>query len=217
MLPPNVTAVIQPMDQNPIKITKLKYRNLLLANVVAQIDESVDVTLKSHSLKDAILHLKVAWNDVPQTVLQKAWAKILNWDDKEYGDEDDIPLSELIPSQSIYDEIISETQTLLAQLGVDVLSIEEIEEWNDDVVHDEVDSDVSNEDEDENPDNESNQSIPYNDAIDAVNALMKWCTSDVQYGQKHMSNLIALRSDIVKKHFSKTQKQTKLDDFLTSK
>lgn len=217
MLPPNVTAVIQPMDQNPIKIVKLRYRNMLLANVVAQIDSSIDDTLKNHSIKDAILHLKVAWDDVPQTVLQKAWSKILNWDDKEYEDDDDVPLSELIPSKSIYDEIINETQSLLAQLNVDVLSIEEIEEWNEDIIDDETDCDVSSEDENENPKGECNEPIPYSVAIDAVNALMKWCASDVQHGQKHMTNLIALRSDIVKKHFSKTQKQTKLDHFLTPK
>lgn len=76
MLPPNVTAVIQPMDQNPIKITKLKYRYMLLASVVSQEDESVHDALKNHSIKDAILYLKTAWDELPQTVLQKAWTKI---------------------------------------------------------------------------------------------------------------------------------------------
>ncbi|XP_053989837.1 jerky protein homolog-like, partial [Hylaeus volcanicus] len=33
-LPPNVTAILQPMDQGPIKITKLKYRNLLLCKII---------------------------------------------------------------------------------------------------------------------------------------------------------------------------------------
>lgn len=205
MLPANVTAVIQPMDQNPIEIVELKYRNMLLANIVAQIDSSVDDTLKSHSIKDAILYPKAAWDEVPQTVLQKAWTKFLNWDEKEYEDEDDIPLSELIPSKSVYDEILSETQQLLTQLGVDVLSTEEIEDWNEDIVDDETDN-QSSEDEKENSGKESEEPILYSVAIDAVNNLIKWSTSDEQYGQKHMANLIALRSDIVKKHFSKTQK-----------
>lgn len=42
------------MDQNPIKIFKLKYRDMLLENVVTQADESVHDLLKNHSIKDAI-------------------------------------------------------------------------------------------------------------------------------------------------------------------
>ncbi|XP_053949198.1 jerky protein homolog-like [Anastrepha ludens] len=34
-MPPNVTPLIQPMDQNAIKITKLHYRNSLLASIAA--------------------------------------------------------------------------------------------------------------------------------------------------------------------------------------
>lgn len=214
MLPPNVTAVIQPMDQNPIKVVKLIYRNMLLSNAVAQVGSSVDDTLKKHSIKDAILYLKVAWDQLPQTVLQKAWTKIVNWDEKEYEEEDNIPLSELIPSKSIYDELIIETQQLLSQLGVEVLSVEEIEDWNVDVVDEEVDSEPS---EEENPEEESDETVPYGVAIEAVNDLLKWCAKDVQYGQKHVANLIGLRSDIVKKHFSKPQKQTTLDNFFAPK
>ncbi|XP_039954172.1 jerky protein homolog-like [Bactrocera tryoni] len=34
-MPPNVTPLIQPMDQNAIRLTKLFYRNSLLASIVA--------------------------------------------------------------------------------------------------------------------------------------------------------------------------------------
>lgn len=217
MLPPNVTALIQPMDQNPIKIVKLKYRNMLLANVVAQADDSIHDALNNHALKDAILLLKTAWDELPLTVLQKSWSKISNWDENDYDDEDNVPLSELMPSKSIYDEIINETQLLLSNLGVHCeLSIEEIEGWNADIIDDENDCDVLNEDEsgeEEEEDSSKELPIPYNDAINAVNTLIKWCSKDSEYANKHVSNLLKLRSDIVTKHIAKTQKQTKLHDF----
>lgn len=215
MLPPNVTALIQPMDQNPIKIVKLKYRNMLLANVVAQKDGSVHDTLKNHSIKDAILLLKTAYDELPQAVLQKAWTKIFNWDDKEYDDEDNTPLSELMPSKTIYDEIINNTQLFLSQLAENCdLSIEEIESWNADVIDDESHCEISSEDENECPE-KTEEPISYGAALDAVNTLIKWSANGAEHANKHMSNLLQLRTDIVTNHFVKTKKQAKLDDFFS--
>lgn len=117
MLPPNVTAVIQPMDQNPIKVFKLRYRIMPLSMVIGQADVGIHELLSKHSIKDAILLMKTAWDEVSQTVLQNAWSKIFKWDENEYDEEDDIPLSELVPSKSTYDELIDETQELISQLA----------------------------------------------------------------------------------------------------
>lgn len=215
MLPPNVTAVIQPMDQNPIKILKLKYRNMLLMNVLAQTD-SVHDALTKHSIKHAILLLKAAWDEMPQSVLKNAWSKILNWDEKEYEDEDNIPVSMLLPNP-VYDELIIETRQLLSQIAVDTtISTEEIETWNADIINDEADCVISSGSDDE-CEHQVDPPIPYGEALNAVNTLIKWATNDMQYESKHMSSLLTLRTDIVKKHFTKPQKQTKLNDFFAKK
>lgn len=73
LLPPNVTAVLQPMDQNPIRLVKLGYRNKLLCNIVAQENVPVENILKAHSIRDAILLLKSVWDELPQAVLIKAF------------------------------------------------------------------------------------------------------------------------------------------------
>ncbi|XP_053949472.1 jerky protein homolog-like [Anastrepha ludens] len=220
-LPPNVTAVIQPMDQNPIKIAKLKYRNMLLSNIVAQEDASVHDMLKRHSIRDAILMLKSAWNDLPQTVLEKAWNQILNWDDDQFDKEDDLPLSELL-SNLDYEREIEDTRQLLLKLGVGTsLSTDEIEGWNADMIDegDLNDIDIEEMESDEDiADGEavcSNQPIPYLDAISAVNTLIKWNEQNVECTNKHMANLFELRSDIVKKQLSKPQKQCILTDYFT--
>lgn len=56
-MPPNVTPLIQPMDQNIIKLTKLYYRNYLLASIVANVNIGVGEALKTLTVKDAIVNL----------------------------------------------------------------------------------------------------------------------------------------------------------------
>ncbi|XP_054725487.1 jerky protein homolog-like [Anastrepha obliqua] len=51
--PPNLTPLIQPMDQNAIKITKLYYRNSLLAMVTAKKSDLVDY-MKAVTLRDCV-------------------------------------------------------------------------------------------------------------------------------------------------------------------
>lgn len=82
------------MDQNPIKLVKLKYRSLLLSQIVAQENCPVQDLLKQHTIRDAILMMKIAYDDLAERILQKSWSKLLDWDKDEYDEEDLIPLSE---------------------------------------------------------------------------------------------------------------------------
>lgn len=215
-LPPNVTAVIQPMDQNSIKITKLKYRNMLLAGIVAQEDVPVHDLLNALNVRDAILLLKSAWEDLPQSVLQKSWSKIFEWDDNESDAEDNVPLSELMQDNDVYNEVLQETTQLLSKIAVDVsLSTKEIEEWNDDELDEDDTEDISD-DEDENERGAcSEPPVSYTDAINSVNALIKWSEYNREYSNAHIANLIQLRTDIVKKEFAKPKTQTKLTSFFS--
>jgi hypothetical protein len=52
-LPPNTTALIQPMDQNPINFTELAYRKSLLSQIVFSDEEDLSKCLKEFSLKYA--------------------------------------------------------------------------------------------------------------------------------------------------------------------
>lgn len=63
-IPPNATAAIQPMDQNPIKIAKAKYRNELLVTLIAE-EGNIHQMLQKHSINDAIHLLKTSWDAVP--------------------------------------------------------------------------------------------------------------------------------------------------------
>lgn len=221
MLPPNVTAIIQPMDQNPIKIVKLLYRNRLLSNIDAQEDASIHDMLSNHSIRDAILLLKLAWEELPQSVLQKSWKKIFEWDEGQFDEVDNIPLSELISSASEYDAALQETHRLLSKLSNEcALSNEDIETWNDDFVDgDECDSDdeSNSDDEDSGENNRENHPVNFSEALNAVNTLIKWAENNKQYSSKHMSGLIELRSDISKNHFNKPCKQQSITEYFAAK
>lgn len=91
-MPSNVTPLIQPMDQNAIRLTKLFYRKKWLSDVLAKND--VGAALKAVTLRDAILNLNLAWVKLKPTVIRKCWHNILP-QTHDFDEEDDIPLSVL--------------------------------------------------------------------------------------------------------------------------
>ncbi|XP_039948366.1 jerky protein homolog-like [Bactrocera tryoni] len=88
-MPPNVTPLIQPMDQNAIRITKLYYRNSLLASVAATGCDLLE-SIKQISLKDAIITLESAWNKVDEAVLSKCWNNVLSMLENQEDPEDEL-------------------------------------------------------------------------------------------------------------------------------
>lgn len=92
-MPPNVTALIQPMDQNVIRITKLFYRSSLLAMVVADPSKDISQQLNGVNLRVVVELLSQAWGQVSEDVISKCWKIILH--DESFDSEDDIPLSVL--------------------------------------------------------------------------------------------------------------------------
>lgn len=121
-LPPNVTSLIQPIDQNVLRLTKLYYRNSLLSSVVST-EEGMAAALSKISLKDAIIHLAAAWEKLSSTVIEKCWRNILP-DFNEYNedaDEDNIPLSTLREKlrcgKTLVPDAIRDTINLLQEIA----------------------------------------------------------------------------------------------------
>lgn len=123
-LPPNVTSLLQPMDQNPINITKLMYRNSLLATIIAKnVNQTVTELLKAISIKDAIILLNSAWDKLPTDVLIKSWKKMFQnfkEGDENFEEEDNIPLAQLMLRRDFFDTIVDETCMLIQQINPEV-------------------------------------------------------------------------------------------------
>lgn len=121
-MPPNVTPLIQPMDQNVIRITKLYYRSSLLSSIVASKSKDLSKLLKELTIKDAIVNLSLAWNRLEAHTIEKCWKNILNF--TENGDEDpeeNIPLSILKEQyRTERDEQVQEVLNLLNEVDSQV-------------------------------------------------------------------------------------------------
>lgn len=106
-LPPNCTAVCQPLDQGIIKNFKSHYRTLILKSLLVNIEtcgSAYEIT-KKITLLDAVYFAQNAWNQVTKETIQncfrKAGFKQFNEEDENqstsqhasYDPEDNIPLN----------------------------------------------------------------------------------------------------------------------------
>lgn len=98
--PPNLTSVLQPMDQGIIQNLKQQYRKRIIMKVLAHMEDSTPTTV---SLLDAIRDLNKTWNlDVKQQTISNCFRKagfakdeLINDSTYDWDEEDDLPLSEL--------------------------------------------------------------------------------------------------------------------------
>lgn len=107
-LPPNTTAVIQPMDQNVIQMIKSRYRQIMMREVLGRPGDFHD-NVKKINVKDAIFWVAQSWDLVPQTSIRKSWNLLYN---PEVEDEDDLPLSVIKNRLSQISEKIRTSDTI---------------------------------------------------------------------------------------------------------
>lgn len=105
-LPPNCTALIQPMDQGIIQAVKMKYKKLQLRKILllmeAQHDADATTILKRTSILDAINMVASAWKEISTDTIAGCWkragftdATVNPTDSAVDEDEDNIPLAQL--------------------------------------------------------------------------------------------------------------------------
>lgn len=78
-LPPNVTSLIQPMDQGVLEALKRRYKKKLLRKLVIEEENGSDIVnfLKSVNMKVVIDMVAESWDEIEPTTLQKSWRKII--------------------------------------------------------------------------------------------------------------------------------------------
>ncbi|XP_057327621.1 tigger transposable element-derived protein 4-like [Microplitis mediator] len=65
-LPPNITSVLQPLDQGVIKSLKMHYRKLLVINLLQRIEKKEE---EKFTILDAIFMISQAWQNVTQRTI----------------------------------------------------------------------------------------------------------------------------------------------------
>ncbi|CAH1967063.1 unnamed protein product [Acanthoscelides obtectus] len=122
-LPPNVTSILQPMDQSVIETMKRNYRKQLLRRLLLKDNDdekekadSVIAFFKSINLKDCCYMIVEAWNLVSPSTLKKAWNKLL----KKYYDDLNEPTVDLLPLNERHEEteLVTEMLDTLESLKV---------------------------------------------------------------------------------------------------
>lgn len=89
-LPPNTTALLQPMDQNIIQLVKSNYKQKLMRELLGRQGEFDDM-VKRINIKDAMFWVAEAWDEVSADSITKSWTML--YTESEFDDEDDILLS----------------------------------------------------------------------------------------------------------------------------
>lgn len=190
-LPPNVTPLIQPMDQNVIQAVKLHYRKNLLKKIVASETLDISAEIKKINLKDVVHNLHSAWQNVKEELIKKSWNPLLsgetNTDPDNWEEEDEIPLSRLARKcTGSFDSINEDIQevTQLTKKITGNISNQEIIEWavgqeeswetlNDDDILENTEIESTSE-ESEGEIEELVESVSHKEALKCFQTCLKW-------------------------------------------
>lgn len=74
-IPPNSTAIIQPMDQNVINILKKNYKKMLVEDLLLR--DTVGEGLKDLNLKDVVFMIKNSWDSVSKKIIRQSWKHLM--------------------------------------------------------------------------------------------------------------------------------------------
>lgn len=95
--PPNLTSIIQPMDQGVIKTLKLHYRKRILKKIVTIVENNQTVPVNIVDLRECISELSKVWtNDVSDETIFHCFCKAgFSTATTEWNEEDDMTLVQL--------------------------------------------------------------------------------------------------------------------------
>lgn len=212
-LPPNCTALIQPLDQNVINLVKLNYKKQLLTHLLGEKETNLELKLKNFNLKNAVQILATSWDKISVSNIQKSWNALLEFG-SEWSEEDNMPLNILQNIIQEENEDLSTIGTLVAQIGTEHLFTNaDINNWIQEEFHVE-----SNEEQMELSDTESEDlydsgheenKIKVDDAITSINICIQWALEN----DKPTTALYELRDSAVILKNNLPKKQLKISNF----
>ncbi|XP_054737670.1 jerky protein homolog-like [Anastrepha obliqua] len=179
-LAPNVTSLVQPMDQGVIESLKRRYRRKLVSEILQHSESEdkglLDVIKKIH-IKDVIYILATAFQEMPFSTFVKSWRKL--WPDV----ENLIVISNIAGTEE--EENKSTLQDLQKLSGTESLQAEDVENWmincdehleneflNDDEIIDLASKEQ--EEDDESSDVEEEKTVSHEEAKNVMEIALKY-------------------------------------------
>lgn len=127
-LPPNVTAVCQPMDQGVLEMMKRRYRKRLLQYLIAAIDNNEDylATIKKVDMLDVIRWVSESWEEIPNISLVRSWKILLDHEGNNFNLASETEAVQGVEVESDNNELLSMLEKLP---GCEEASAEDVREW----------------------------------------------------------------------------------------
>ncbi len=207
-LPPNVTSLVQPMDQGVLENVKRRYKRQLLRKLLlgSAEHESFIEFAKSLTIKDAVYIAAQSWNEISYTPLQRSWNKLgLGPSSMNSSQEEPVDMSRDCEQLGITEEEKNEWLAIDdGETGVPNLTDEEIIAEVQECEMDEHDNDeeiVS-----------ANPVIKHEDAEKAFSTCLAWLEQQQESTAMNLLLLSELQSLATKKKF-RSLKQRKLCEY----
>ena len=232
-LPPNVTSLIQPMDQGVLESLKRRYRKSLLRDILLS-DEDLDIVkfLKAVNMRTVVEKAAAAWADISTDTIRKSWRKLLPLPTSESS----LTTGEENPATSQSDASeIAGFLTDFQQMGQD-LTEQDVQDWlgadhddlgyehldDDGIVNlvagssnDELDSDDESDDGDTIEISAIESAISHKDAMVMFDKCLTWLQCQPEATPYNVSALLSLREIAANKRFA-AMKQRSLTSYFTT-
>lgn len=169
-IPPNTTSLIQPLDQQVIKVFKQLYRKNLLLNLLKHGGEIID-GLKKINLKEVLFLVVESWRDVQTKIIVNAWTQLIPHVEFSEMNHLDDKLNETCKIFQLYRKLLPNSS----------LNESEIMEWANGNLEKDVeatfmidDDNINNTIEQPVEENETGSNI--NNVISAFNKVIEWAS-----------------------------------------
>lgn len=206
-MPPNVTPLIQPMDQNAIRLLKLNYRSSLLSKVASS--EDFETSLKKTDLFEAISLVAMAWEKLSADMLKKCWKNILG--ESGFDDEDDLPLSALRDGDEM--RTINYCLNLLnATFADSSFSYEDLHDWNLDDPLEDVEQDNDSDDDQILVPVNPLPKVKHEDAIKCFDTCIQWAVENNIETSKTLF-LRSIQQNVIEMQLQTKKRQCLMTDF----
>ena len=224
-LPPNVTSLVQPMDQGVLEMLKRKYRKSLVRDLLlSEEEEDVTAYLKKVNMLTIAEKSAAAWDEIPATTPRRSWAKLLPIPE---ADAEDCDAQQVNDPTSIATDLSSLGYNVTADdiIQCDLEDDGGYERMDDDAIVDLVQQPSSGRAEESNDDDDEEEEaeeevvvrcpVSNGQAMEAFNLCLTWLRHQRESSPHNLATLTMLRDLAASKRVAGLR-QSRISNFFQS-